>query len=161
MKHGRKGKYVRTWSSCSLLCVWLFVTLYSPWNYPGQNMGVGICSIVQGFLPIQGQKPGLPYCGWILYQLSHQKSPRILEKVAYPFSSGYSWPRNQTGVSWIADRFFTNWAIREAQNPMNTTERTRVILNTLYRWTHLIFTTLWGIYNYLHSKKENIDVQGG
>ena len=33
---------------------------------------------------------------------------RILEWVAYPFSSGSSWPRNQTGVSWIAVEFFTN-----------------------------------------------------
>ena len=38
--------------------------------------------------------------------------PRILECVAYPFFSGSSWPRNQTGVSCIAGRFFTNWATR-------------------------------------------------
>ena len=30
-------------------------------------------------------------------------------------SSRSSWPRNQTGVSCIAGRFFTNWAIREDQ----------------------------------------------
>ena len=34
-----------------------------------------------------------------LYQLSHQGSPRILEWVAYPVSSGSSWPRNRTRVS--------------------------------------------------------------
>ena len=39
---------------------------------------------------------------------------RKLEWVAYPFSSGSSQPRSQTGVSCIAGRFFTNWAIREA-----------------------------------------------
>ena len=39
---------------------------------------------------------------------------RILEWVAVPFSRGSSQPRNQTRVSCIADRFFTNWAIREA-----------------------------------------------
>ena len=39
---------------------------------------------------------------------------RILEQVAYPFSSGSSQPRNQTGVSYIAGRFFTSWATREA-----------------------------------------------
>ena len=33
---------------------------------------------------------------------------RILEWVAYPFSRGSSWPRNQTGVSCIAGGFFTN-----------------------------------------------------
>ena len=53
-------------------------------------------------------------CRWILYQLSHSGSPRVLEWVAYPFSSGSSWPRNSTGVSCIAGAFFTNWAIRKA-----------------------------------------------
>ena len=38
---------------------------------------------------------------------------RILEWVAYPFSSGSFPPRNQTGVSCIAG-VFTNWAMREA-----------------------------------------------
>ena len=36
-------------------------------------------------------------CRQILSQLSHRGSPRILEWVAYPFSSGFSWPRNWTG----------------------------------------------------------------
>ena len=48
--------------------------LYSLWNSPGQNTGVG----------------------------------------SLGFSSGSSWPRNWTGVSCIAGRFLTNWAIREA-----------------------------------------------
>ena len=42
---------------------------------------------------------------------------RILEWVAISFSRGSSWPRNQTQVSYIAGRFFTNWAIREAHIP--------------------------------------------
>ena len=45
-----------------------------------------------------------------------QGNPRILEWVAYPFSRGSSRPRNQTGVSCIASRFFTNWAITEAHH---------------------------------------------
>ena len=36
---------------------------------------------------------------------------RILEWVAFPFSS--SQPRDRTQVSRIAGGFFTNWAIRE------------------------------------------------
>ena len=89
--------------------------LYSPWNSPGQNSGVHSLSFLQGILPTQGSNPGLPHCRWILYQLSHQGSPRILEWVAYPFSSGSSRPRNRTGVSCITGRFFTSWAMREAQ----------------------------------------------
>ena len=41
---------------------------------------------------------------------------RILELVALLFSGGSSRPRNQTRVSCIAERFFTNWAIREAKS---------------------------------------------
>ena len=37
------------------------------------------------------------------------------EWVAYPFFSGPSQPRNWTGVSCIAGKFFTNWAIMEAR----------------------------------------------
>ena len=39
---------------------------------------------------------------------------RILEWAPFLFSRGSSQPRNQTGVSCIAGGFFTNWAIREA-----------------------------------------------
>ena len=76
-----------------------------PWNSPGQNTGVGSLSLLQGIFPTQGSNPGLPHCRQVLYQLSHKGSPRVLEWVAYPFSGGSSWPRNWTGVSWIAGRF--------------------------------------------------------
>ena len=89
--------------------------LDSPWNSLGQNTGMDSLSLLQGIFPMQGLNPGLLYCRWILYQLSHNGSPRILEWVAYPFSSGSSRPRNRTGVSCIAGRFFTSWAMREAQ----------------------------------------------
>jgi len=59
---------------------------------------VGSLSLLQGIFPTQGLNPGLRYSRWILYQLSHKGSPRILEWVAHPFSSGSSRPRNRTGV---------------------------------------------------------------
>ena len=37
--------------------------LYSPWNSPGQNTGVGRLSLLQGIFPTQGSNPGLPYAG--------------------------------------------------------------------------------------------------
>ena len=77
--------------------------LYSPWNSPGQNTGVGGLSLLQGIFPPKGLNPGLPPCRQILYQLSQQESPRILEWVAYPFSSRSSQPRNHTGVSCTAE----------------------------------------------------------
>ena len=39
---------------------------------------------------------------------------RIVEWVAIPFSRGSSWLSDQTRASYIADRFFANWATREA-----------------------------------------------
>ena len=44
---------------------------------------------------------------------------RILEWVAYPFSSRSYQPRTRTGVSCIAGGFFTNWTIRETGRNIN------------------------------------------
>ena len=49
--------------------------LYSPWNSPGQNTGVGSLSLLQGIFPTQGWNPGLLHCRRILYQLSHKENP--------------------------------------------------------------------------------------
>ena len=89
--------------------------LFSPQNSPGKNTGVGNLSLLQGIFPTQGPNPGLPHCRQTLYKLNHQRSPRILEWVAYPFSSWSSQHRNWTGVSCIADGIYTNWVIREAR----------------------------------------------
>ena len=48
--------------------------LYSPWNSPGQNVGVDSLSLLQGIFLTQGSNPDLPHCRKILYQLSHQGS---------------------------------------------------------------------------------------
>ena len=50
---------------------------------PGKNIGVGFHALLQVIFPTQGSNPGLPNCRWIVYYLSHQGSPRILEWVAY------------------------------------------------------------------------------
>ena len=48
--------------------------LYSPWNFPGQNTGVGSRSLRQRIFPTQRSNPGLLHCTQILYQLSYQGS---------------------------------------------------------------------------------------
>ena len=99
----------------SLNHLWLFTTPWnSPWNSPGKNTGVGSLSLLQGIFPNQGSNPGLLHCRRILYQLSHQGSPRMLEWVTYPSSRGSSWPRNWTGIFRTAGGFFTSWATRDA-----------------------------------------------
>ena len=86
--------------------------LYSPWNSPGLNTGAGSLSILQGIFPTQGLNPGLPHCRWILYQQGKPKNTGMgcLSLLQWIFLT-----RNWTGVSCIAGRFFTNWAMREAQ----------------------------------------------
>ena len=74
---------VKVVQSCPTLCNPMDCT-------PGQNTGVGSLSLLQGIFPTQGSSPGLLHQRRILYQLSHKGSPRILECVAYPFSSGSS-----------------------------------------------------------------------
>ena len=71
--------------------------LYSPWNSPGQNTGVGRLSLLQEVFPTQGLNPGLLHCRWILYQLSHTGSPRILEWVAIPSPVDLPDPRIEAG----------------------------------------------------------------
>ena len=50
--------------------------LLCPWNFPGQNTGVGSHSLFQGIIPTQGLNPGFLPCRHILYQLSYQGSPK-------------------------------------------------------------------------------------
>ena len=69
---------------------------------PSKTTGVHCHGLLQGIFPTQESNPGLLHCRKILYSLSCQGSPWILEWVAYPFFRGSSWPRNQIGVSWIA-----------------------------------------------------------
>ena len=63
--------------------------LCSPWNSPGQNIGVGSLSLLQGIFPAQWSNWGLPHCRWILYQLSHQGSPPYSQ--SHVFSLSHLW----------------------------------------------------------------------
>ena len=74
------GRFFTIWATSSEICsvvsdsLWPH-GLYSPWNSPGQNTGVGSLSLLQGIFPTQGSNPGLPHCRRILYQINHQGSP--------------------------------------------------------------------------------------
>ena len=106
---------------------------------------VGSLSFLQGIFPTQGSNLGLPHCRWILYQLSHKGSPRVLEWVAYTFSSRSSWPRNRTGVSYTAGRFFTSWAITEAPNECGSRFILRVSRKELSLANTRISTLWWRV----------------
>ena len=79
-------------------------TRLCPWEFPGKNAAVGSLSLLQWLFPAQGSNPGLPHYRWILYQLSHPGSPRILEWVIYSSSRGIF----PTQVSLTAGRFCTD-----------------------------------------------------
>ena len=57
--------------------------LYSLWNSPGQNTGVGSLFHLQGIVPIQVSNPGLLHCRQILYQMSHKGSPYISHQFSH------------------------------------------------------------------------------
>ena len=77
---------------------------------PGKNTRVGCHALLQGIFPSQGLNPCLPHYRWILYHLSHQGCPWILEWVAMLSSKVSSPYRDLTQVSHRVGRFFTNWA---------------------------------------------------
>ena len=78
----------RKWKWKSLSCVRLWDPMdYSPGDSLDQTTVVGSLSLLQGIFPAQGLNPGLLHCRWILYQLIHKGSPRILEWVAYQESN--------------------------------------------------------------------------
>ena len=92
--------------SCPTLCDPTDCSLLCPWRFSRQEYWSGLPCPPPGDLPTQGLNPGLQHYRQILYQLSHQGSPRTLECVAYPFCRGSFQARNQTGVSCTAGRFF-------------------------------------------------------
>ena len=65
---------------------------------------------------VQVAQSCLCLCDPMNYTVHGILQARILEWVAYPFSRGFSRPRNWTRVSCIAGGFFTNWATREAHS---------------------------------------------
>ena len=108
------GTFVKVTQSCPTLQSHELLHVCDPMEFSKPEYWRGYPFPPPGDLPNPGIKPRSPLLQQILYELSHKGSPRILEWVAYPFFRESSWPRNQTGVSCIVRRFFTNWAIREA-----------------------------------------------
>ena len=69
-----KGSEAKVTQPCLALCD----GLYSTWNSPDQDTGVGSLSLLQRIFPTQGSNSSLLHCK-ILYQLSHNGSPSLRE----------------------------------------------------------------------------------
>ena len=68
----------------------LFATLWTiqSMEFSRPEYWNGSLFLLQGIIPTQGSNPGLPHCRWILYQLSHQGSPRLLDRLPIPSPGG-------------------------------------------------------------------------
>ena len=64
---------------------------------PDKNTGVGCHALLQGIFPTQGLNPSLPYHRWVLYHLSHEGSPRMLECVDIPSPGEFPDPGIESG----------------------------------------------------------------
>ena len=107
----------------------------------------GLPRFPPGIFPTQESSPGLLHCRWVLYHLSHQGSPRILEWVAYLFYRGSSWPRNQAGVSGIAGGFFTSWATREVRKfPLSSNFHPLVLHPLISKLFHSFYIYSLGLF---------------
>ena len=70
--------------------------LYTAWNCPGQNTGMGSCSLLHGIFLTQGSNPGLLHGRWILYQLSYQWSLRpSMDFYKYYILGWEGWEQNE------------------------------------------------------------------
>ena len=106
----------------------------------------------------------LTFCDPKDYTVHGILQARILEWVAFPFSSGLSQPRDWTQVSHIPGGFFTSWATREAQDivryaakslqscptlcdPIDSIPRGSTVLGILQartlEWVAISFSSAW------------------
>ena len=82
--HARVHMYVCVCVCACVSCSVVFKSFAIPWtvthqaplswNSPGNNTGVGSCSLLQSIFRIHESNPGLLHCRQILYHLSHQGS---------------------------------------------------------------------------------------
>ena len=113
-----KHKSVETYGGCKLLPLTLDLMVKYPWQETNFWLMIYAChSMLSCSVTSDSAAPWTVACQAPLFMGILQA--RILEWVAMPFSTGSSQPRDQTQVSCIAGRFFTNWA---------TSENTRQIL---------------------------------
>ena len=104
--------------------------LYSSWNSPVQNTGVGSLSLLQEIFSTQGLNPGFSHCRQILYQWPQGKLKNTGVGSLSLFQQMFL-TKELTGFSCIASGFFTNW----------------VMISVLYSRSLLGIYFIYGIYN--------------
>ena len=103
--------------------------LYSPWNSPGKNTGVGSLSLLQGIFLTQGSNSGLWHCRDSVPAVPQGKSKNTgVSSLSLPGRS--SRPRNRTLVSCIAG----NSLPTELQGKPHKPSHTRVLILS-FHWS--------------------------
>ena len=118
--------------------------LYSPWDSPGQNTGVGSLSLLQGMFPTQRSNPGLRHCRWILYQLSYQGSPiLVIPQNIIQYWKWMDWSNTQQ-YRWMAGTQRHRWI--QTNPPLPSPAGARPLqeavgsCSTFLLWTSIEFT---------------------
>ena len=73
--------------------------LYSPWNSPGQNTGVGSLSLLQGIFPTQGWTQASYIAGRFFTSWAMKEAPIWSEVMVKKLSAQFPSTREMTGVS--------------------------------------------------------------
>ena len=87
--------------------------LYSPWNSPGQNTGVGSLSLLQGIFPTLGLEPRCPTLKTDSLPGESQGKSKNTGVGSLTLVQQIFPTQELNQVSCIAGGFLTNWAIRE------------------------------------------------
>ena len=80
-----------------------------PWNSPGQNPGVGSCSLLQGIFPTRDWTQVSRTAGSFFTSWATREAQGYWSGEPIPSPADLPKPRNQASVSCIAGGFFTNW----------------------------------------------------
>ena len=88
--------------------------LYKPWNFPGQNTGVGSLTLLQGIFLNSGVKPRSPTLQVDSLPTEPQGKPKNTAVGSLSLLQGI-FPTQESNWGLLCCRqFFSNWAIREA-----------------------------------------------
>ena len=134
------------------LCPAVRLHRHSLWNSPGQNIGLGSLSLLQGIFPTQGLNPGLLPCGQILFQLNYQGSPLVAKPSGSWFQSLHQTTSTRAEqertrkiqISWpLLGPFLSNWrpiTLDENLETMQASKGTLLILCPWWIWpvSHII-----------------------
>ena len=85
--------------------------LYSAWNSPGQNTGVGCCCLLQGILSSQELSPGLCHSSTLAWKIPWTEKPGVLQSMGPLESDMTEWLHFQCSLS------CTGWRIAGTAEP--------------------------------------------